>query len=75
MQRGRRQREKAGDGVLHKSDSVISESERYVNRNLCAGQDAYFTILGSQLESAPIKKPSVLAAAAGACEGSEWRAG
>ncbi|MGC1645828.1 MAG: hypothetical protein WA741_08350 [Candidatus Sulfotelmatobacter sp.] len=38
-------------------------------------EKTYFTILGSQLESAPIKKPSVLAAAAGAREGSERRAG
>jgi glycosyltransferase involved in cell wall biosynthesis len=38
-------------------------------------EKTYSTILGSQLESALIKKPSVLAAAAGAREGSERRAG
>ena len=38
-------------------------------------EKAYFTILGTERAKAPIKKPSVLAAAAGAREGSERRAG
>ena len=38
-------------------------------------EKAYFTILGAEWAKAPIKKPSVLAAAARAGEGSERRAG
>jgi hypothetical protein len=37
-------------------------------------EKTYFTIMGAEVASAPIKKPSVLAAA-GAREGSERRAG
>jgi glycosyltransferase involved in cell wall biosynthesis len=38
-------------------------------------EKAYFTVLGEELARTPIKKPSVLAPAAGAREGTERRAG